>query len=329
MEKTSLDLKNLVETDWFVGAIHFEGSVQDSLKFVASQLSRKHHFISQLQSKLCSSDHDCDRLTKMGRDIKELENTLRFRLGILQPERPASWFRTIQRKDFGPFRSSMLVSPVFGDYEQEEFRSVQQGIKKSWAKSRMDLLPFDKTQDSLWKVLIEKRQQLTNLAIFESPFEDLNLDNLPEKLPADFESRSLRAFLINVRTEYLAIKDRLQLCYEQLWNSSERLWEYQEKLTKQEQERKSRESARQSGSSKNTHRSQRKFFNRELGSTYAEVMAMRYMGFEKKPADEDLKKRYREMAKKFHPDRGGDEESFKKLTEAYRRLSEKRVFRSV
>lgn len=330
MSKNPEDLKNQVESDWFVGAIHFDGSVQESLKFVADQLSRKHTFIDQLQTKLCGNSQDSDRLTRMGREIKELENTLRFRLGILRAERPASWFRTIQRKDFGPFRSSMLISPVFGDYLQEDFELVQESIKNSWSKSRVELLGFNKEQDSLWKVLLEKREQLTRLALFDAPFEALNFDNLPESLPAEFESRSLRAFLINVRTEYLSIKDRLQLCFDQLWSSSERLWEYQQQVVRKDNEAKARFRRRQSASSQNSRGSQRRFSDRELGSTYTDVIAMRYMGFEKKPADDDLKKRYREMAKQLHPDRqGGNEERFKKLTEAYRTLADKKVVKQV
>ncbi len=325
MDKKHLDLKNCIETDWFVGAIHFDGLVKDSLKFVIDQLEKKQNFVAQLQRKLCSGGRDSDRLTHMGREVKELENTLRFRLGILQPERPASWFRTIQRKDFGPFRSPMLVAPVFGDYKLEQVKKVQADIKLAWGNCQTSLLPFDGTRGSLWHILLAKREELSRLTAFEHPFDGLKLENLPEELPSDFESRSLRAFLINVRNEYLSIVDRLQLCYDQLWSASERLWRYQETLIRQsdsDRSRKQRTSRQQQG----TNGAQRKPFSRELGTAYADILAMRYMGFDEKPDDEGLKKRYREMAKKYHPDReGGSEERFKKLTEAYRRLSAKRA----
>lgn len=37
----------------------------------------------------------------------------------------------------------------------------------------------------------------------------------------------------------------------------------------------------------------------------------------KKMSKDEIKKRYREMAKKYHPDHGGDEEKFRNLHEAY------------
>jgi len=43
----------------------------------------------------------------------------------------------------------------------------------------------------------------------------------------------------------------------------------------------------------------------------------RYLRFEEIPASvEDVRARYRELAKEMHPDAGGDPEDFKKLTEA-------------
>ena len=43
----------------------------------------------------------------------------------------------------------------------------------------------------------------------------------------------------------------------------------------------------------------------------------KFLGFKDIPAGpEDVKERYRQMAKKFHPDAGGNEEDFKKLQDA-------------
>ena len=46
------------------------------------------------------------------------------------------------------------------------------------------------------------------------------------------------------------------------------------------------------------------------------------LGVEKNATDSEIKKSYRKLAMKEHPDRGGDEEKFKKLSEAYAVLSD-------
>ena len=46
------------------------------------------------------------------------------------------------------------------------------------------------------------------------------------------------------------------------------------------------------------------------------------LGLNKNASDDEIKKAYRKMAMKHHPDRGGDEKRFKEIEEAYRTLSD-------
>lgn len=47
------------------------------------------------------------------------------------------------------------------------------------------------------------------------------------------------------------------------------------------------------------------------------------LGLEKNATEMDIKNAYKKLALKNHPDRGGDEETFKKISEAYEVLSDK------
>ena len=46
------------------------------------------------------------------------------------------------------------------------------------------------------------------------------------------------------------------------------------------------------------------------------------LGVSKDAGERDIKKSYRKLAMKHHPDKGGDEETFKKISEAYAVLSD-------
>ncbi|GIW65678.1 MAG: chaperone protein DnaJ [Candidatus Parcubacteria bacterium] len=49
------------------------------------------------------------------------------------------------------------------------------------------------------------------------------------------------------------------------------------------------------------------------------------LGIPENASEEEIKKKFRELAKKHHPDFGGDPEKFKKILEAYRVLSNKKL----
>ena len=47
------------------------------------------------------------------------------------------------------------------------------------------------------------------------------------------------------------------------------------------------------------------------------------LGVSKNASDQEIKKAYRQLSHKHHPDKGGDEKKFKEISEAYRILSDK------
>src|ERR1700677_3711411 len=48
------------------------------------------------------------------------------------------------------------------------------------------------------------------------------------------------------------------------------------------------------------------------------------LGVDRKASKDDVKKAFRKLAQKYHPDKGGDEAKFKEITEAYSVLSDDR-----
>ncbi|BCX15393.1 MAG: hypothetical protein KatS3mg097_285 [Candidatus Parcubacteria bacterium] len=49
------------------------------------------------------------------------------------------------------------------------------------------------------------------------------------------------------------------------------------------------------------------------------------LGVPENASEDEIKKAFRDLAKKYHPDRGGDANKFKKIVEAYRVLSDKKL----
>ena len=47
------------------------------------------------------------------------------------------------------------------------------------------------------------------------------------------------------------------------------------------------------------------------------------LGVKRDATDDDIKKAFRKLAAKYHPDAGGDEAKFKEVSEAYTTLSDK------
>src|SRR5882724_5411565 len=48
------------------------------------------------------------------------------------------------------------------------------------------------------------------------------------------------------------------------------------------------------------------------------------LGIDRKASKDDVKKAFRKLAQKYHPDKGGDEAKFKEITEAYAILGDEK-----
>jgi hypothetical protein len=326
--------------DWFVAAIEASGTVGDCLGAVIDELSYRRDFITAVRLALTGpSPRGVDAVTDLSQRIRALENTLRFRLGILRPERPAAWFRAPAAVSSGPFAATMISEPVFNRYDPAATEQVRAALTECWRRETLDGLPFTDRESCLWRTLLGFNQELARIVQLPEPFAALRLDRLPDGLPAALDSRALRAFLLNVRGEAQATKERLTACYNELAAASERFWAMQERdapsFGRGDSARGNRLGGFEGlntgvGDMRAEFRRRRAETQRQTQEKGGKILsprdleALRFMSFEDYPAPEALRQRYLNMAKTLHPDRaGGDDHSFKELTRAYTHLSDK------
>lgn len=338
-----------VARDWFLPAIECNGTVSESLSAVLGELDQRTRFIASLKACLDLNDErGIDAVTDLSQRIRSLENTLKFRLGILRPERPQAWFRAPAATSTGPFAATLIDEPVFAHYDAGDAERVKRELYTLWGQRRAKTLPFKDDSPCLWKTLLQFGAELRQISELPAPFLGMKLEELPESLPAHLDSRALRAFLLNVRNEVLGARERLEACFRQLRDACERFWTYQREHEKSSRPFAAQQASHhnhkhshaqgpaqqasgygQSGRSHTQAESMREEFRRRRQTTQpvlrplngADLEALRFMGFDDVPAPEILRQRYIILAKQFHPDRhGGNENSFKRLSSAYSHL---------
>jgi hypothetical protein len=320
-ETTNRGTRDSGNRDWFIGAIETRGTVDNCLGKVLEELNSRTSFVESLLSNIVGGKAGGDQITEISAKIKSLENTLRFRLGILRPERPGAWFRAPAATSTGPFASTLLVEPVFALYKPEDVDTVRKKLKIAWDKKSLNGLPFDADEACLWRSLLKFSIDLENLNKLAAPFESYSLDSLPEGLTPVLESKALRAFLLNVSSEIKNSRAKLEGCYQQLLDASDRLWIYQKEQSKRLNRRDSRSPGQERIDDVRAEFKKRRNAARPLRNA-RDLDALDYMGFNEFPSVDGLKTRYLSMAKKLHPDAaGGSDDEFKILTKAYSHLN--------
>jgi hypothetical protein len=172
-------------------------------------------------------------------------------------------------------------------------------------------------------MLLALNSQFSQLIQLPSPYEKLTLETLPDGLPDLMESRSLRAFLLNVRNEVYMVRRTLDSSFELLKAASEKLWASQAKATIREKSAPHREQPEEMREEFKRRRQQSRF-DGDHRKAAERLESLKFMGFDTDPTPDALRRRYLMMAKSLHPDRpGGDEAAFKLLTIAYGRLGGK------
>ena len=323
--------------DWFLAAFETEGPVSAALDAVVFELNSKVEFTKVLTSRLTVPGQTLDAVSDLGQKMRLFENTLRFRLPLLQVDRPGAWFRPPLARTTGPFSSPVLMEAVIASLQPGEVLQVREVLQRAWGQktARTGHAGIDGTPN-LWRTLLHHLRALEDLCVLPAPFADLRLDQLPDGLPEILESRPLRAFLVNVRAEIASVRSRITECYRILFEATDRLLTAIPELpraTVSEQE-KSRTTSRKSASTKQNSwrenadevreqmRRRRQERVQQQMRTPEDLSALGFMGFDAWPDPKNLRQRYLSLAKTMHPDRpGGNDEKFKMLNRSYEHLA--------
>jgi hypothetical protein len=314
--------KTIHTNDWFVSAVIKDGSVMQCLAEVLGELRLKEKFVQKLCAKLGEEkDSGSDALSKLSARIRLLESTIKFRTTILSVERRGAWFRTNSTTATGPFVPALMPDPIFSEYDENNTKKIRLGLLECWKQKNLVAYPLRATESCLWKIVLALNFELEALGdLGEWP----RLETYPDSLPPEIESRSLRAFLNNVKLEYLTSKELLNNCNELLVQASEKFWATAPRQRVVQSGDSDYDGQKQADNIRQQFRSRRATAasNRTTIKSILDIQALKLMGFDNFPNTEELKQRYHVLALEMHPDRqGGNEARFKMLAKCYRHLS--------
>lgn len=329
--------------DWFVVGGAQAQSLARALEETENSLSTRQRVVNELRARIgvdpnthlnwSSGDTAATAgLPALRHRVRAMENTLGVRLGVLRPEREGAWFRPTSQKTIGPFPTSIFEDPIFAAYSVGDAPRVREGIMAAWNERRrphVGEIPFNTKSACLWLTLLELNAQLSELVTLPADAGGLKLDAVPGHLSPSLESPNFRSFLVAVQADFVDVRGRLDRCYRQLLEASDRFWFEQWRRFKSAEK-----TTRESASAPNTARKVRDEFRRRRQTTgrsglsgmrtIQDLDALAYMGFNDFPEKDELRTRYLDLAKKFHPDRhGGSETAFKRLTKAYSHLTKR------
>ncbi|HYX37774.1 MAG: hypothetical protein M3Q07_20175 [Pseudobdellovibrionaceae bacterium] len=306
--------------DWFEPAMQGAVSIPLALDRVLCIEESKLHFTRCLRAALCNPvPHGQDRIAALAHDIKLLQQTFQHRLGILAIDRPQAWFRHSSTAERGPFAVSVFEEPVFARFDECRAVAVRHLLPELWRNRQVTCSDYDPAL-SLWGRLLQLNRRLEQINQLPSPFADVRLDELPEAVPDELQSPALHKFGSQIAQRIKTCQRELDHCYEQLWSRSEsflyalHIQYLSNKARQQQKQHQEPKSQSRQGARQQPPPPPRSHVPPIIGE------AMRFMEFQQLPNFDDLRQRYRVMAHRLHPDRGGSEDRFKQLTQHYKSL---------
>lgn len=300
--------------DWFITALNEDRL--EGLNGLKACLEKRLSLVSALEQAFNSENQD--RLETTKNNIRSIEYTLNFRLGILRPERPAAWFRSPTTTSPGPFSGPLLAEPIFLNYDLSELEFLEEGLTLAWKKRDPRLIPFKDLSRCLWRTLISTAAELEELHRLPSPYQNLRFEDLNGKLAPDLQCDSIDVFLSELIRDLNEMTAQIEQCFEILFRSSKKLWDYQ----RQQRQHFNRRGASQANDVRAEFRKRRQARTFKPATNHLDTQSLQFMGFDDFPSANSLRTRYLELAKKFHPDTiSGSEVAFQQLNQAYSHLN--------
>jgi hypothetical protein len=315
--------------DWFAPALYEDHTVAQSLAAVNKQLQVKLDFVRALAGKLCG-DSRLDSISLLISNCRRIEASLDGRIDVLRPEREADWFKVAEHAMEGPFTVASIKHPIMPKYSIWDHQKLKDQILDCWAKAEAEISSF--SGPSLWHELLALNSQWNRINAIEFDGSNYKLETNPEELPDSLKSPVFLGFMRNVQKRLNEAHLHLERLFGRLMSSSEQLWKYQEsRLQRQNSEFNEKPTSnpdplaqhfRAAKKMREEFRKRRQVQRptQQINATLRS--ALKFMGFDKMPEPEGLKRKYRIMARTLHPDcNNGEDSEFKQLAESYRVLT--------
>ncbi len=321
-----------MSSDWFEAATQGSGSVAAGFDRVICIEESRLQFVRCLKAAVLSPvPHAPDRIALLAQDIRVLDQTLQLRLGILAMDRPQAWFRHSPATERGPFGATVYEEPVFARFDEQRAVSIRHLLPQLWRSRQLACEGYD-PGPSLWGRLLQINKKYGQLNQLPHPFSDLSLEELPEALPDDIASPTLLQYATQLSQRMKACQKDLEGCFQTLWSRSESFLYalHLQHLSAKARQQQGRSEDKRDDTRQGWWDARRRWSEKENDKDKSEAPprklsqaledALRFMNFGSLPDFGNLRQRYRVMAHTLHPDRGGNEDKFKLLTQHYQEI---------
>lgn len=231
-------------------------------------------------------------LTFLESKIHLLELSLYQRLRLMDPQREGSWFRKATLRQGGHINPTLIDAPIFPTYPETQDLVVKASLLNCWQSKDLSSLVFSDKQPSLWTLLLRLNKDLYGLFYLAPPYQHIHLLALPEGVPSELRNQQLDQILTEVKGAYLRSRDKLNRCFQGLWDGSCRFWSHRQQKQADQRARTNQDKTHTKGG----YRPSSPQILRE------QALALLNMTQNHPLSEVGLKTHFRNLAKIHHPD---------------------------